>query len=253
MPKEIYIVTDDKKYIITAELLEDSKTNINREDVIDIDKATHITDKCKIIQIEDYEFNNKYDTIEACFSFYNNKLSVNDNMVRCNYNLDGKLLDGIHFFTDKNYIADYFKISIENGILYKYNPFTGALLIKAEFQNNSRNGIFNIYYDSSQSNIKIESNIVNELKHGLYREYYPDGNLRVECNYNKDMIDGELKQFYKNKNLWIRENYKNNKKIGSSSIYYETGEIWEEIEYDENENIIKLVEYDKNKNIIKNK
>ena len=104
------------------------------------------------------------------------------------------------------------------------------------------------YYKNGQIHHKLENNyliryapnnglktheggVMNGQKHGLIKEYDPEGNLEKEINYNNGSKDGSFKIYHKNGETWQEGQYLDGVKVGLWTTYSKKGEIKKQKEY----------------------
>ena len=68
------------------------------------------------------------------------------------------------------------------------------------------------YYDSDQTKIKSETNIVKGMPNGKYVEYYKNGNISRKGSFYNGKEDSTWYIYYENKVLKATENYNRGKK-----------------------------------------
>lgn len=62
------------------------------------------------------------------------------------------------------------------------------------------------------------SNIKRQTRHGLSRQYYPDGRLKMETTFNNGVIDGPLRTFYPTQRLRRAELYEKGNLLQSKCL-----------------------------------
>ena len=66
----------------------------------------------------------------------------------------------------------------------------------------------------------------NNIKHGNFKFYYPDGILGNFENWNNGKEEGIWKMFYPNGNIRKEGTYSNGKKIGLWKTFSQSGELY---------------------------
>jgi antitoxin component YwqK of YwqJK toxin-antitoxin module len=162
--------TVEKKVLLAKIEYNDKKSNINKEQIVNKENATYITDEFKIIEIVD-EYLNKY-------------ISININVVDIINSMYEKLI----FHIDESY---------EQMTIFFYLDKHRALQDIYLF-NNKSTGIFKQYLpDGSLQN---ELSVKNGLINGICKNYL-NGELIEECEYKSDIKNGLCKKYYDNGNI----------------------------------------------------
>ena len=83
------------------------------------------------------------------------------------------------------------------------NEENGSRIKEEYFQNNNiKEGIYKQYYSNGQ--LLAECNYINGKKVGKYIKYYYNGQKLLECYYINNKIDGYLKIYKSNGDLFIK-------------------------------------------------
>jgi antitoxin component YwqK of YwqJK toxin-antitoxin module len=73
--------------------------------------------------------------------------------------------------------------------------------------------------------VKYEVDKKTGEKHGVYRQYNPDGNIFEEANYRHDILHGERVIYYPDGTPEIREHYHTGTFHGPYITYYENAQV----------------------------
>lgn len=209
-----------KDWIVILKLLPDSKTNINRTNIINPDKAKYRTNKAKVILIFN-KLNLNKTCSEITNSFYIDKriiYKVGEIVEEKKYdeNINNIFSDGIHFF--KSIMCAYlFELNNMDNVL-KYNLF----------------GSFETYYESGIIHIRYEYKFIDGFIQCLYEEYYDNSQLYLKCSYLNGNLHGEYILYNDNGKINEKINYHNGKKHGES-LYYRKGILYEKCNYNNDE------------------
>ena len=111
--------------------------------------------------------------------------------------------------TNKKYTGEYISYHNDGIIKAKYN-----------FINGRKNGVCIFYYKSNE-NVRKEINYVNNIKHGIYREFYHNGSLKIEQHYANGKLNGNYKEFNYNEKINERDN------AGDTFSKYNKGGDWD--------------------------
>jgi len=79
------------------------------------------------------------------------------------------------------------------------------------------------YYNDKQP--KVEINVVNGLKDGIFSQYYENGKLQVESKFKKGKLVGKFTAFHENGNEQIITFYKENLRMGSFEEFYDNKKL----------------------------
>lgn len=221
-------------YIITIEVDDDGYKSYCDEykdsfwkKVIDKENAEYVTEKFRIIEIEDLHYN-KFDNIDKLSksrdyicnktgteviktSSFNNSLAQYLN-IRDTYSINNIYTDKINFWLHKE-IA--FNKKIRDSRDYKklatYEDPTNSVYV----YHNICVPIYKEYITKYFYDIDGTS--------GIYKQYYPDGILEKECYHNSDKYEGEHKAYYENGKIKEITTYVNGMRLGKNIEYYENG------------------------------
>lgn len=92
-------------------------------------------------------------------------------------------------------------------------------IVKEEaFFENLKDGVFTEYYDNGH--ILSRTNYKNGKRNGSYTFYHDNGNVLRTVNYVKDFKDGEELSYYKNSLLKSKVIYINGLKEGEATTYF---------------------------------
>ena len=82
------------------------------------------------------------------------------------------------------------------------------------------------YYDSEQTKLKSESNIVKGMPHGKHVEYYKTGIISRKGSFYSGKEDSTWYFYYETGKLKATENYNRGKKNGHNRYYFKNGELF---------------------------
>ena len=192
-------------------LLEDTKTNLNRDNITNPTNAKYRADKLYTELIfNKHDPNETIQSISNTF-YYKNVITYTVNSVTYPDSFDNNLnvvcSNGIHFFK-----------SIERALLWDLDLF-----------DTSYTGDYATYYDGGQ--IERRCNYINSRKCGEYINYYENGQIAVKCNYvDREICDeyiryfdnglkcGEYIEYYIDGKIKIKCNYSDGKLCGEYFI-----------------------------------
>lgn len=97
---------------------------------------------------------------------------------------------------------------------------SGNLMATGNYDNGKLNGTFFFYKDARYQNQALaEVTYKNNVLHGNFKEYYPDGTLKSDIPYENGKINGVAYYYRQNGKLRLTQKYKNNQKSGKSTVY----------------------------------
>lgn len=154
------------RYIFTIDLCDDSIHNENRINIIDKLYATYITNKFKIIKIEDII------TKELIYNYGN-------------YIVDKIVCETKNYYLIKErafFEIDYYQHNFDD----EYKPIDKLYYINFFTNCGGYSGLHRSWYDSGQ--LLEEFYHINGNFEGLYREYFENGSIKNEYYYINNKI-----------------------------------------------------------------
>lgn len=100
---------------------------------------------------------------------------------------------------------------------------------------------------------KIEFEVVDGFKHGMFRTYYENGNLEMEGFINQNKNDSLWKYYYPEGQIESEGYFVNDKADGKWVWYYPSGKVRERAEYKKAKRNGKLIMYDEDGKIVSEK
>lgn len=151
--------------------------------------------------------------IKAITNFY----SKQDYSRTTIFHVNGKILSlGKYYKTFKDSIWDY------------YNE-KGQLVAVESFNKGKKDGIWKIIY-SETGKTSEEVNWINDVKEGIWMQYYPDGTKKLKANNINNKIEGLWQTYYPNSRVELSGTYKASLKDGIWMYFADNGEtIYKEI------------------------
>lgn len=221
--------SEHEKVIVTLEIPEDAITNMNRQDVVDVSKAKHRTNKAKVISIEDLKGN----TYNKAESYKYNKKSLIYEVGKTVFvddfdtNIDNLCSTGIHYFLDKELAKMYdyswfITHTVLNGPNKSYSD-NGRLWRYAEYKDRALHGKYIRYHYNGQ--VSEECTHVDGKKEGVCIIYHYNGQVSEYCNYVNGKKEGICIKYDCDGNIIEESTYKNGKLDGISKNYYELPNI----------------------------
>lgn len=99
----------------------------------------------------------------------------------------------------------------------------GNVRIKGQYKNGEKENTW-IYYDRNGNKIKEESYVDNVI-HGPYKTWYPDGAIMIEANFQNGQLHGPYKRKFQNGQVKMGGEYNQGLPCGHWTYYYEDGSI----------------------------
>lgn len=209
-----YKPTED--YIVTLGIPHDSKTNLDRQDVVDDKYAMFRTSSAVVLRIESKDDSSvtyeAINTTDIPFTYkVNTKIIFNDYPSPYN-GIHGiyfyKTRDAAYYHNKESYIPKkmgefHFKECYANGVLRK----------DVKYINGKLNGPCKKYFESGK--LYEECSYVNGNKDGPCKSYYDNGQLYEECSYVNGNMDGQYKRYWGNGQMMNECLYVNGKISGS--------------------------------------
>jgi len=184
--------------IVTLRIPNDSKTNINRSDIVDKKYAKYRTNKATIIDIEDMDGNKYNNAVSSVYTKKKIQYITHETITEENYNEDVNIVcgEGIHFFIDKEASIYYGTTPpLFNGEFKKWWD-NGQLLKKATYVNGNLHGEYKEWWSNGQ--LTFYAPYINGKLHGEHKRWYPNGQLHLQITYVNGLIHGEYKEWYEN-------------------------------------------------------
>lgn len=158
-----------------------------------------------------------------------------------NFSLEGKVLTVSTFDEDgreHGKSIEYYK-NIDGRIksirTYEHGKLKGEILefyksgnikIRREFGNEGEWTHYK-YYDLENEMIETETQMLDKVKHGVYKEYFRDGRVEIEGEYANGKQNGTWKKYNKDNIMYQLKSYKNGKKHGKFESYSFDGTLKE--------------------------
>lgn len=217
--------------IVTLEIPEDAVTDMNRNDIVDIITATYITDKAKVVSIEDND-GNTYEsaTLRKYYQDYICDLEYSlNNYVKFKNNDSDDCEDEDDYYAETDFyltkkmaqIHTVKQKDFKDGVFQRWFP-NGQLHEQCSYVNNKKDGLNLAWYKSG--NILMKVNYSHGKNHGLYQSFHENGAKYVEVNCINDKFDGLYQEWHKNGSLHMYCTYVNGNKEGPYKTYYDDGE-----------------------------
>ena len=233
-PQYVYKSCGD--YVVVMKLLEDTKTNLNRNDITDPTNAKYRADKLYTELIfNKFDPNKTVHSISNTF-YYKNKITYMVNSITYPDSFDNDLdkvcTNGIHFFKSIErallWELDFNKILYTGE--YKTYYENGQIKSKCNYIDSELCGEYIVYYENGH--IYIKCNYIDDKKCGEYTYYYDCGQIKKKCNYVDGLLCSECIDYYTNGQIRMKCNYVNGLLCGECIDYYTNGQIKMKCNYD---------------------
>lgn len=246
----------ETRVLITLEIPDDAKTNVDRKYVVDKEKAKHRTNRAMVLKIEDAD-GNSYETAETAYSSKKLTYKVGEVIEEPSFDPTLELVcaGGIHFFLDKR-VAELFgrertkdwtgaweewydngqtkaKQVFENGRAVGTTTTWFESGIKKmesiELGENKRQTTF--YYPTGEKETEYIYSYVDANDIANRKLYYKNGQLKQECSTRNGKLEGYNVEWYENGLKKCEGVYQNDKRNGRWRCWYPTGELESEMSY----------------------
>jgi antitoxin component YwqK of YwqJK toxin-antitoxin module len=129
-----------------------------------------------------------------------------------------KAAEGVYAGTQKDSVWNY------------YSYYEKKLNGKEKFVNGKKEGISVIYYSSGKKSQELEYK--NDIKHGVWRQFYENGSLKILTAYNNGKRTGNFVVNYPDGKPEWKGKYVNDVKEGKWINYNPDGSVYSEIEFE---------------------
>lgn len=123
----------------------------------------------------------------------------------------------------------YYSNSERDSIWEFYSYYSKKLKSKERYVKGKREGFAYQYFDHGGIAEKIMWK--NNMKHGIWEQYFEDGTLRLKSNYTASKLNGDFVVYQGRNNILVKGKYKDNLPEGLWTFYNENGVVSENIKY----------------------
>ncbi len=226
-------VNGKTRVVISLEIPDDAKTNLERPGVLNKETATYRADKVKVLKIEDAD-GNTYETAKSLIQIPPLTYTVGETVQSPNgFDADpDKTGAGIYFVLHRQIAEQYALPSVPNGLLQWWRE-SGQKWYEATFLNGELHGVShywhetghlaytrgyangrldgsNTYWDKN-GNMLAKGFFLNGRQDGLDEEWYEDTPMqkRSEAFYKNGKLDGAIREWSRDGRL-VREAFVKN-------------------------------------------
>lgn len=184
-----------KRVLVTLEIPQDAKTNLNRSDIVDATKAKYRCNKAKVIKIEDIECRKYLEVTTLFYSDKKLKYVVGKEVEEKSYNEDNEVVCGeeIHFCLDKEVALMYGLEVVKEGLFQDWWS-NGQKLVKCTYRDGKKEGLYQRWFENGQ--ISEQHTYKNGKENGLYETWHSNGQKWIECTYQDGIKVGKAKCWY---------------------------------------------------------
>jgi antitoxin component YwqK of YwqJK toxin-antitoxin module len=220
------------RVLITLNIPDNAKTNINRTNTIDSKHASYRCNKAIVVSIEDTNgcmyttaknFIYKYKTI-----VYKVNEEVTSEMDISDPECNNESGQGIYFFLCKEVALMCGLDSLENGEYIQWYS-NGQLQTRCNFVNGKRDGEYNSWHANGHP--WVQCKYINGQYDGEYKYWYPNGQLQIQCNFVNGISHGEYNSWHSSGQQSSKKTYKNGKIIGEYKLWDKNGELYKEFNF----------------------
>ncbi len=116
---------------------------------------------------------------------------------------------------------------VKEGFYERYDD-SGRLLEKCVYKDDKLNGPRQLY---QQGILESEEVRLNDLYHGDFKAYFPDGKIQLEASYIDNVMTGDVRVYYPSGKLKEIVRFADNVENGPFVEYYENGKLKAEGQY----------------------
>jgi len=178
---------DYKRVLVTLEIPNDARTNIDRDYIVNKEYASYRCDRAKVIDIEDIS-GNKYTMAKT--AFYKNKsltYKLGETIIEANYdnNINEIYTGGIHFFLDKEQALLYGLYKLDNGDFKEWYP-NGQIRTQQTYKDGVLNGPCNYWFDNGLA--ELTSYYIEGQLNSEYKRWFCKGQLLEHKTYKNGIV-----------------------------------------------------------------
>lgn len=243
-----------QRALVTLEIPENGKNNLNRTGVYDSDYAPYRCDGAKVVSVKDMETGEDIEGAVSIFGHAGDKkiLYMKDEVVYPDdYTQDDNVIygAGIHFYKteeparhirmnkpnsgiNKEWYDDgrlAYECFYKDGVLhgeYTYWFPNGTIEHRGYYDHGVKNGLFQTWFDNG--NLKSQHHYVDDHLNGECIDYYYNGNMHKVSHYQMHKLNGVHNEWYYNGTPSCTANYKNGERHGAFRSYHGNGVPMEE-------------------------
>ena len=146
------------------------------------------------------------------------------------YHEDADTVQVTLYYQNKKLAAEglYINMKKEGSWAY-YSYYSGSLVCKENYQHGLKVGFSNKYYGTGKLSEELEYG--NDMKNGLWKQFYENGTIRLKGNYLLNLRTGAYSVLYPSGQIQIMGQFKRDKMEGKWVYYNEEGKVELEVEY----------------------
>lgn len=138
--------------------------------------------------------------------------------------------------------------SLRHGAYTTYDE-KGKILERAQYKDGKLHGTREIFLDDR---VSVLETYKEDVFHGDYKEFYPDGTLKFEGRYTEGKLSGIMKGYYPSGHIKEEVTFQDNIENGPFKEYHDGGGVSWEGTYLKGDNEFGILKnYDKEGNLIK--
>ena len=220
------------RVIVTLEIPEDAKTNMNRSSIAVKETAKYRANKAKVLTIED-DSGISYTTATSFeYDKESHTYNVGETIEESSYDPDPEKVDGegIYYFLTRRVAELYGLIELENG-LYEAWYDNGQKCEEVNYVDNEYNGLYRTWHSNGQKEAEIK--YVNGKEEGLSEFWYDNGQKCKEIWCDDDGKLTFFKSWYENGQKYAEATRVDYKLHGLYQSWHENGQKYKEINYED--------------------
>jgi antitoxin component YwqK of YwqJK toxin-antitoxin module len=134
------------------------------------------------------------------------------------------------YYEDGTLASEGYYSDSEKDSIWKYYSYYDQKLKSSEtYKNGVKQGFSYEYYPNGNCFEKTEWK--NNMKDGIWEQYFDDGSLRLKAAYTDGKLTGSFIAFYSNDRPMVEGHYENNKREGTWIYFSENGKVSQQIAY----------------------
>jgi len=134
------------------------------------------------------------------------------------------------FYTNGKAAAEgIYADQLKDSVWTYFSELDGSVRIRESYSMGKLHGISQSYYPDGDISEEVEWK--QNVKHGLWKQYYQNGEARLSSQFENGMLQGSYEVYYSDGTIEIRGSYLDNRSHGTWRFYDESGEEVYAIDY----------------------
>lgn len=146
------------------------------------------------------------------------------------FDADGKRSYVYLFYTNGRAAAEgIYMDQLKDSVWTYFSELDGSVRIREPYSMGKLHGISQSYYPGGDISEEVEWK--ENVKHGVWKQYYQNGSARLSSQFENGMLQGSYEVYYSDGTIEIRGSYLDNRSHGTWRFYDESGKEVYAIEY----------------------